>query len=211
MIGYDIDAATRARVIDAAIAKLDEFYVFPDVAKKMGAAVRSRAKRGEYDSTTDGKAFANLLTAHFQDVSHDKHLHVSFSPSRLPEESSAPSPDAIAQYRVAMQEANCGFEKVEHLNGNIGYLKFNFFADPEVCGGTATAAMNFLANVDALIVDLRQNGGGDPKMIALFRPTYSRRPPTSMIFGNGKVIRPRSIGPCLTSLASICLRYPCSC
>jgi retinol-binding protein 3 len=167
VIGFDIDAATRARVIGAAIAKIDEFYVFPDVAKKMGMAVRARAKRGEYDSVTDGNAFAKLLTEHFRDVGHDKHLSVSFSPIRLPEESSSPSPDAIAQYRVAMQEANCGFEKVEHLSGNVGYLKFNFFANPEVCGGTAIAAMNFLANVDAVIFDLRQNGGGDPKMVAL--------------------------------------------
>ncbi len=165
--GSDIDASTRARVIDAAIAKIDEFYVFPDVAKKMGMAVRARAKRGEYDSVTDGNAFANLLTEHFRDVSHDKHLSVTFSPIRLPEESSSPSPEAVARYRAAMQEANCGFEKVEHLSGNIGYLKFDFFADPEVCGGTAVAAMNFLANVDAVIFDLRQNRGGDPKMVAL--------------------------------------------
>ena len=163
----EIDSATRARVIDAAIAKLDEFYVFPDVAKKMGTAVRGRAKRGEYDSVSDGNTFANLLTTHFRDVSHDKHLSVAFSPTRLPEESSSPSPDAIAQFRVAMREANCGFEKLEHLSGNVGYLKFNFFADPEVCGGTAIAAMNFLENVDALIFDLRDNGGGDPKMVAL--------------------------------------------
>ena len=167
LIGFDIDAATRARVIDAAIAKIDEFYVFPDVAKKMGMAVRARAKRGEYDSVTDGNAFADLLTAHLRDVSHDKHLFVTFSPIRLPEESPSPTPDAIAHYRVAMEQANCGFEKVEHLNGNVGYLKFNFFADPEVCGATAIAAMNFLANVDAVIFDLRQNGGGDPKMVAL--------------------------------------------
>src|SRR5580693_23385 len=38
-----IDASTRARVIAAAIAKIDEFYVFPDVAKKMGISVRARA------------------------------------------------------------------------------------------------------------------------------------------------------------------------
>jgi hypothetical protein len=44
-----IDAATRARVIDAAVAKINEFYVFPDVAKKMGLAVQGRAKRGEYN------------------------------------------------------------------------------------------------------------------------------------------------------------------
>jgi peptidase S41-like protein len=165
--GADIDAATRVRVIDGAIAKINEFYVFPDVAKKMAAAVQGRAKRGEYNSVTDGNMFAKLLTEHFRDVSHDKHLSVSFSPARLPEESSSPSPDTVARFRAALQTDNCGFEKAEHLNGNIGYLKFNFFADPEICGATAIAAMNFLANVDALIFDLRQNGGGDPKMIAL--------------------------------------------
>lgn len=107
------------------------------------------------------------MTEHFRDVSHDKHLSVTFSPARLPEESAARSPQDVARYRLAMQEANCGFEKVEHLSGNVGYLKFNFFADPEVCGATAIAAMNFMANVDAVIFDLRQNGGGDPKMVAL--------------------------------------------
>jgi hypothetical protein len=166
VIGFDIDAATRVRVIDGAIAKLDEFYVFPEVAKKMGMAVRVRAKRGEYDSVTDGNAFAKLLASHFQDVSHDKHIFVSFSPTQLPEDSSSPSPDAMARYREAMRDTNCAFEKVEHLSG-IGYVKFNGFADPEVCALTAIAAMNFLANADAIIFDLRQNGGGDPKMIAL--------------------------------------------
>ena len=167
VIGFDIDAATRKHVIDGAIAMLDEFYVFPEVAQKMGIAVRGRAKRGEYDSVTDGDAFARLLAAHFQEVSHDKHIFVSFSPTQLPEDSAPPNRDAIARQREAMRDANCAFEKVEHLSGNIGYVKFNGFADPEVCGATAVAAMNFLANVDALIFDLRQNGGGDPKMIAL--------------------------------------------
>ncbi len=167
VLGYDIDAATRARVIDGASAKLDEFYVFPDLAKKMGVAVRARAKRGEYDSIGDGSAFAKRLTEDFRAVSHDKHLFVTFSPVRLPEDSPAPSPDAVAHYRMAMQRANCGFEKLERLNGNVGYLKFNFFADPEICGATAVAAMNFLANVDAVIFDLRENHGGDPKMVAL--------------------------------------------
>jgi hypothetical protein len=167
VIGFDIDAATRAHVIDGAIAMLDEFYVFPDAAKKMGIAVRGRAKRGEYAAITDGNEFAKLLTEHFRAVSHDRHLFVSFSPMRLPEDSSSPSPDAMARYRESMRESNCAFEKVEHLNGNIGYVKFNGFADPEVCAPTAIAAMNFLANVDAIIFDLRQNGGGDPKMVAL--------------------------------------------
>ena len=167
VIGFDIDAATRKHVIDGAIAMLDEFYVFPEVAKKMGIAVRGHAKRGEYDSVTDGDAFARLLATHFQEVSHDKHIFVSFSPTQLPEDSAPPNRDAIARQMEAMRDANCAFEKVEHLKGNIGYLKFNGFGDPEICAPTAIAAMNFLANVDALIFDLRQNGGGDPKMVAL--------------------------------------------
>jgi C-terminal processing protease CtpA/Prc len=65
-----------------------------------------------------------------------------------------------------MESVNCGFVKAEQLANNVGYLQFNMFADPDVCGPTASAAMNFLANVDALVIDLRDNGGGDPAMVA---------------------------------------------
>jgi C-terminal processing protease CtpA/Prc len=51
-------------------------------------------------------------------------------------------------------------------NTRIGYLKVDFFADPAICEPTVVAEMNFLANVDAIIFDLRENGGGDPKMEA---------------------------------------------
>jgi hypothetical protein len=89
-LAFTIDAATRARVIEGAIAKLDEFYVFPEISKKMGDAVRERQKRGEYDSVTDGDAFAEVLTDNFQEVSHDKHLRVDFSPAAVPERPEGP-------------------------------------------------------------------------------------------------------------------------
>jgi retinol-binding protein 3 len=177
---FKIDATTRTRVIDGAIAQLNEFYVFPETAKKMGDAVRARQKKGEYDSITDGDAFSKMLTENFQEVSHDKHLHVNFSPAPMPERPDGPpDAEARARYRKDMERMNCGFDKVEILSGNVGYLKFNFFADPEVCGPTAVAAMNFLANVDAIIFDLRENGGGDPKMIA-FISTYLFSEPTHL-------------------------------
>lgn len=92
-----------------------------------------------------------------------------------------------------------------HLSGNVGYVKFNGFPDPEVCGATAVAAMNFLANVDALIFDLRQNGGGDPKMIALLcsylfaTPTHlndlwtRKGTPPRFICSRPALISPRSV------------------
>jgi C-terminal processing protease CtpA/Prc len=62
---------------------------------------------------------------------------------------------------------NHGFKEVKILDGNIGYLKFNFFSDAQEAFRVAVGALAFLANCDALIVDLRENGGGSPQMIQL--------------------------------------------
>jgi hypothetical protein len=174
-----IDAAARARVIDGAIANLNEFYVFPETAKKMEDALRAHQKKGDYDAVTDGDAFADLLTDNLQAASHDKHLRVSFSPMVLPKDEAGRKNDDDPEMRARMERDNCAFEKVERLPSNIGYLKFNAFLDPAICAPTAIAAMNFLANVDAIIFDLRGNGGGDPKMIA-FISTYLFREPTHL-------------------------------
>lgn len=176
---FKINAEARTHVIDGAISMLNEFYVFPDVAKHMEAALRTHQQHGDYDSVTDGDAFAGKLTNDLQAVSHDKHLRVNFSPAKLPDGTPGPNPNAAAENRKQLERINCGFEKVEILPGNIGYVKFNMFADTEVCGPTATAAMNFLGNVDAIIYDLRDNGGGQPDMIALLS-TYLFAEPTHL-------------------------------
>jgi len=174
-----IDAATRARVIDGVVANLNEFYVYPESAKKMEEALRERQKKGAYDAVADGEKFATMLTDDLQQVSHDKHLHVMFSPEVLPKGEPKRTPDDEARMRTELERDNCAFEKVERLPSNIGYLKFNAFLDPVICGPTAMAAMNFLGNVDAIIFDLRANGGGDPKMIA-FISTYLFGEPTHL-------------------------------
>jgi hypothetical protein len=173
-----IDAATRDRVIDGAAAMLDEYYVYPEVAKKMVEALRTHRKQGDYDSITDGEAFAEALTKDLREVSHDKHLRVNFSMAVLPRDG-AQRPSDDGQMRKRLESTNCGFEKAEVLPRNIGYLKFNMFADPAICGTTAVAAMNFLGNVDAIIFDLRENGGGEPAMIALIS-TYLFGEPTHL-------------------------------
>jgi hypothetical protein len=170
-INFSVDADTRSQVIDGVISNLDESYVDEELAKKMADALRAWQKQGEYDSITEGDAFAEKLTKDLREVSHDKHLRVDFSPVPMPKPPKEPDAADVARFHKQMLEMNCDFKKVEILPGNIGYLKFDMFADPEVCGPTAVAAMNFLANADAIIIDLRENGGGDPKMIA-FICTY---------------------------------------
>jgi C-terminal processing protease CtpA/Prc len=145
----------------------------------MEDALRARQKKGDYDAVTDADAFAMMLTDNLQEVSHDKHLRVNFSPRVLPKDDARRDPAEESRMRANMERNNCAFEKVERFPTNVGYVKFNGFAPPDVCGPTATAAMNFLGNVDAIIFDLRQNGGGDPAMVALIS-TYLFDEPTHL-------------------------------
>ena len=71
-----IDAATRTKVIDGILKRLNDSYVFPEVAKKMEQSIRERADKKEYDQITSAKQFATTLTNDLQAVSHDKHLRI---------------------------------------------------------------------------------------------------------------------------------------
>ena len=159
-----IDAKTRAAVIDDAVKALNENYIFPEVAKKMEQVVRERMKRKEYDNITSAEKFAGMLTTHFQEVSRDKHLRVRYSHEIV---QNYGQQQASPEQRTWASVRNFGFEKVERLDGNIGYLELRGFMSAEMAGETAAAAMSFLANTDALIIDLRRNGGGQPQMVAL--------------------------------------------
>ena len=151
-----LDAAERAAVVNAAIEELEKSYVFPEIAARMGADLRRRERAGEYASLEGAGDFARKLTTDLQAVSRDRHLRVF---------EGAPA----AGPRPYAPPANHGFEKVERLPGNVGYVEVRSFlagAGPAVVEATAEA-MSALADADALIVDLRRNGGGSPHMVAL--------------------------------------------
>lgn len=161
---FKIDATMRAAVVEAAIGKLDSNYVFPAIAKRMADTVRARLRRGAYDHISNGLTFSATLTQDFQEVSKDKHLRVNFFPAGVPPRPIGPGPEPRARQVTDPQE--CGFIRSEKLEGNVGYVKFNFFASPDRCGDVATEVVTKVTDADALIIDLRDNGGGDPAMVA---------------------------------------------
>jgi len=164
-----IDATTRNQVIDTALKRLNESYVFPEVAKAMEKSIRDRMAKGEYDQIASSRTFAETLTKDLQAISKDKHLRVRYSHEPLPERQprAEPTAEQREQERRDLSWMNYGFEKVERLRGNTGYISFRGFMGPELGADAVASAMNFVANTDALIIDLRSNGGGDPEMVAL--------------------------------------------
>ena len=176
--GEPVDAALRARIVERVSAALNETYVFPDVARKMEAGLRQKLKAGAYDKVVRSDELAEVLTRDLQAVSRDKHLAIRYEATMPPGLEPAGPTDAAAREEVRHELAavNFGFEKVERLSGNVGYLDLRSFIGAELAGETAIAAMNFLSHSDAVIIDLRQNGGGEPSMIQLITSYFLDRP-----------------------------------
>jgi hypothetical protein len=163
-----VTAKDRAAIVDSVVKGLTETYVFPEVAEKMATTLRQRLAAGAYEASATLPAFCQMLTQDLQSVSHDKHLRVMWTPRPPAADGQQPSAEEEqARYLAELRRDNYCFQKVEHLPGNVGYLKLDCFAEAEHGGATAVAAMSFLAGSDALIFDLREKGGGEPSMIQL--------------------------------------------
>jgi hypothetical protein len=163
------DAAKRAEIIDSVSAALNRTYVFPDVARQMDEFVRAQMADGAYDELDTVAEFAQALTRDLRSISNDRHLGVMYaSPAIVARMSAERDEEEVERERLEnYARTNFNFKQVELLEGNVGYLRFDSFVGAEWAGPTAVAAMNFLANADAIIFDMRYNGGGSPSLIQL--------------------------------------------
>lgn len=172
-----IDAAFQAEAIDSVMEAFREVYVFPEVARKVEDHIRARYQNGEYEGITSPRQFARQLMKDMREISKDGHVGVRYlSDAEAERFLNYPRPDEDFNPIEEARRENFGFKKLEILPGNIGYLDLRGFHDAAFAGATAIAAMNFLANADAIIFDLRQNGGGNPSMIQLISSYLFEQP-----------------------------------
>jgi hypothetical protein len=142
-------------IVDHLISSLAD-YVFPEVAEKLQSQIQ--AHRSEYRAINDPDALAAKLTADLRAVGHDHHLAVKVGEELA--EFKAPTP-AEEEHSHAFDLANGhGIRSARRLPGNIGYLDLAYFSPDSDAGSAFAAAMQLLSGTDALIVDLRRNGGG---------------------------------------------------
>ena len=156
-----IDMAERTAVIDGAVEKVLKIYVYPDVARQMEQSIRDRQAKKEYDAITSGRELARVLTRDLREVCKDNHLSVDFFAKGVPYDAEkAPDPKDVEEFRQRGIRGNYAFKKVERLDGGIGLLQVDGFYPAEWIAETAAGAMAFLANSESVILDLRQNSGG---------------------------------------------------
>lgn len=164
-----LDARTTAKIIEKLGETLQTYYVFPDLAERISAHLQQHLQKGDYEDPIEGERLAALLSAHLQEVHQDKHLLVRWRPEPLEEQEGPLSMNEkwLEEWHLKARLDNQGLHKAERLPGNIGYLEIRRFNNPQYAGETAVGAMNFLANTDALLIDLRKCTGGNPDMVAL--------------------------------------------
>ena len=138
-------------------------YVVANVATQAADEILSHMTRGDYDLPP--AEFADAVTRDLQDITADHHLRVVYDPDRIDRMRNPGTQDNQALPKELARLNNHGFEQIKRLKGNIGYVDIRHFFPPEISGHSAAAAMRLIADSDAVIIDLRNNTGGNPGMV----------------------------------------------
>lgn len=165
--GSSLTEKDKSEVIKKTLELLNENYIFPDRVKKIDNYVTGKLKNGGYSNLTEPSAFLQAVNADLEREGADRHLNISFGPDRVKQirleeqnEKNGKTESVSPEWLMRMQFENFRLRKVERLEGNIGYFNFLNFAPLAPSKESITGAMNFIRHSSAVIIDLRENGGG---------------------------------------------------
>ena len=176
-----ISEQEKKKIIEQVNNLLIDEYIFPEVAKKTTNGLIANLKNGVYKSLTDPMEFANNLTMDLRKLSNDNHFIIEFDPEWINESKKTVTKKDSLEFLnrdiAEFKKQNFAFKEIKILDGNIGYLKLIGFCPTSYAGETAVAALSFLQNTDAIIIDLRENGGGSSDMVQLISSYFFSEQP----------------------------------
>jgi hypothetical protein len=177
-VSRPLTVAERVTVVRTAADQFEQYYVFADKGKQIATQLRGPIARAAPNAPAEPKAFAEWLTAQLRRVGNDRHLELA-PPAASATPTAQQSRAGQLSWLDRLRRRNYDFVRIERLSGNVGYLRLNSFPPPEVAGETAAATMAVLKHSDALIIDLRGNGGGTGEMVR-FLASYFFAVPTRL-------------------------------
>ncbi|GAA0368644.1 S41 family peptidase [Bacillus horti] len=146
-------------IVTKVIELLEANYVVTEKTEEIVEGIKKKLDEGQYESLDNYEDLANVLTTDLLELSGDKHLYVR-AIAKDKGESKLSLDDWLKQEREEEITENYGFTEAKILDGNIGYLKITGFMHPDRGIDTCNAAMKFLENTKAIVIDIRNNGGG---------------------------------------------------
>lgn len=137
---------------------IEDRYVDPTKGKRLAREIRSSSAR--WQRQDDAKNFAADMTKWLREISGDGHFQLNYSPTAITDEGVGAHFNQAEMVRFYGPQLNHGIEKIERLPGNILLVDIRSFPPNEMAGDVFAAMMTVVAQGDALIIDLRNNGGG---------------------------------------------------
>jgi hypothetical protein len=161
------DPATVVRQVRELIA---ERYVLPEMRPKLDTVLAEGLASGRY-AVTEGGLLAERINADLARVSGDQHLYFRYDPVRVaalaPAIGAAPDgPPDMTPFIERARTNNHGWRGQRVLPGNVRLVELvGFDWVGEESQKAIASAMQFLADGDAAIIDLRRNGGGSGRAV----------------------------------------------
>ena len=161
--------AIKAEVVDSLSSILIKKYIYLDTAIKMSNRIKEQLNSGAYNTIANPDIFARVLNADLQTVYSDLHMRIYYDAcfeKALKTRSYMESVTRRMNFLQVAKQKNYGFPDVRILDGNIGYVSITQFYDlNEQSIEVVKNVFSFLKNVNALIIDIRENPGGEPDMV----------------------------------------------
>jgi hypothetical protein len=158
-----LTTAARQAALTAIENAIRTTYVFPELRAPLITKLEAEVQAHRYD-TPDPNVFAQRVTDDMTSVAHDGHLYIDYDTVEYAALVAPPGSDAgmEAYYGAIAIRQNSGLTEMKILPGNIRYLKIAHFEwTPNLTPTAYDDAGRFLKNADAIIIDVRSNGGGD--------------------------------------------------
>lgn len=166
------DPDYRNEVLQKISGLIESKYVLADKAKGFAEEFKAKCASGAYNSYSEAKEFAEKVTADLVAITGDKHLNFRvIVPSEAGEKAESSLHHPVRYYLLRMKE-NAGFAKLEWIEPRIGYLDLRRFYSFGEAKDMADAAMRFLSNANAIIIDIRENGGGSGDYLSSYFLPY---------------------------------------
>ena len=166
-VAQQMSIKDKSVILDKAIRLMEENYIYPARVNAVAQQLKHRLEKRGYDSLGSMEEFLGVLNNDLERSGNDHHLNISVGAARVKQIRADEKNDKEGKEEVItegflqqIRYENFRMRKLERLDGNIGYFNFLSFTPLQVSKQSLVAAMNFLLYSNAIIIDLRDNGGG---------------------------------------------------
>ena len=172
---------------------LRDYYLFEEMGERMAHHVQSQFDAGAY-SGLSAEALTQQLTTELREVSNDKHMYVLWDPELVAAARSGTNQRSAQQGRSSAEvrelrwqraiDSNFGLDDFRWLPERVGYVHITGFTELRYAEQAYEALLKYFGHAEAMIFDLRGNGGGHPNVIRLLQSQFFEESQLLLTFTN---------------------------